>query len=795
MFGFYDKLLHEIGKKKGSDAIYINIGAMDGIMFDDSASYVSMYGYKSLYVEPIPYAFNKLKNNIKQSNASFENSAISDYDGIVQMITIDNEPIDNGLVHPCFYGMSAIYPPRNGLNSDGDKEIVEKYGKMEIVPCITLSTLFKKYNINYIDILSIDTEGHDWKIIKQLDLTKYRPSIIRAEYINLDQYEKEEICSFFYKNNYIFEIQGQNIDAIPYELYKELFENKVAPVTSVNSSSTSDVTIVTGLWNIGRKSLLSGFNRSYEFYKEKLAELMKTSANMYIYVSKEDEEFIWTHRSKENTVVKIMELEEFDTWFEFMDQVQSIRNDSEWKAQASWLEESPQANLKYYNPIVLSKMFLLNNAAIFNHFDSKYFYWIDAGITNTVHPGYFYHDNVFNNLPAYTDTINKFLFISYPYVDGHEIHGFNRSSMTKHCNTSHVDYVCRGGFFGGKKEHIHTINGIYHSILFQTLSEKLMGTEESIFTILSYNNENLIHRFEIKEDGLIWPFFEELKNVDKLIKKTIDLIKYKTNLYVLGFNSPDQFERLCISLKQCDENFIKIPRKILVNNSTDSSTFAKYDELCEFYGFEEIHLDNIGICGGRQFIAEHFDKSSAKYYIFFEDDMCLLSANDEATTCKMGLKRFAANLYNIIHVIMKQEGFDFLKLSFSEFYGDNSIQWAWYNVPQSVRTEVWPEYDKLPEIGLDPNSPRTKFNTIKAINNVSYISGQIYYSNWPQIVSRAGNKKMFLDVKWNNPFEQTWMSHIFQETLKGNINPAILLMSPVEHDRFDHYKSEQRREN
>jgi hypothetical protein len=54
---------------------------------------------------------------------------------------------------------------------------------------------------------------------------------------------------------------------------------------------------------------------------------------------------------------------------------------------------------------------------------------------------------------------------------------------------------------------------------------------------------------------------------------------------------------------------------------------------------------------------------------------------------------------------------------------------------------------------------------------------------------------MFLNTKWAHPYEQTWMSFIYQETIKGNINPAILLSTPTEHNRFEHYSSNERREN
>ena len=130
-----------------------------------------------------------------------------------------------------------------------------------------------------------------------------------------------------------------------------------------------------------------------------------------------------------------------------------------------------------------------------------------------------------------------------------------------------------------------------------------------------------------------------------------------------------------------------------------------------------------------------------------------------------------------------------------EFYGDNQTQWAWYNVPQSFRESHWPEKPNLPVQGLDPNAPKTKFNKIQSFNGIPYAQGEIYYCNWPQVVSKYGNRKMFLTEKWERPYEQTWMSYMFQETIKGNITPAILLLSPTEHDRFDHYDGNLRKES
>ena len=39
------------------------------------------------------------------------------------------------------------------------------------------------------------------------------------------------------------------------------------------------------------------------------------------------------------------------------------------------------------------------------------------------------------------------------------------------------------------------------------------------------------------------------------------------------------------------------------------------------------------------------------------------------------------------------------------------------------------------------------------------------------------------------------MSYCYQETIKGNIKPGLLLITPTEHNRFEHYISALRKEN
>lgn len=573
---------------------------------------------------------------------------------------------------------------------------------------------------------------------------------------------------------------------------------------------TPNITLVTGLWDLKRHELTDGWSRGFEeHYIPNFIKLLQTKHNFILFIPQSLNELVWSIRDKSNTCIINWELDKAIQEFPFYDQVQSIRQNSEWFTQSGWLPESTQAKLKDYNTIVMSKMFRLHDAKCFDPFNSTHLFWIDAGITNTVHPGYFTHDNVIGKLHKYA---NRFTFISFPYDGKVEIHGFKYPDICRYAETE-VDKVTRGGFFGGPKHLIPKINELYYSLLGQTLNEGLMGTEESIFTIITHKYKTKINNYLIEDNGLLWKFFENLKD-DNLVEEPIteDIDSFdtyeekivsvnepsitdinKAAVYVLTYNSPDQFDTLCKSFEEYDSDFISKPKKYLINNSLDRSTDEAYDELCIKYGFEEIHKDNLGICGGRQFIAEHFDTLDLDFYFFFEDDMFFYLGDN--LKCRNGFTTKVDNIYSKLLNICSQESFDFIKMNFSEFFGDNSTQWSWYNVPQDIRKKFWPDNNKLPEHGISPTAPKVNYTNIKSYKGTPYATGDVYYCNWPQIVSKEGNKKMFLTTTWAHPFEQTWMSYIFQETKVGKIKPAILLATPTQHDRFDHYDRSERKES
>jgi hypothetical protein len=650
----------------------------------------------------------------------------------------------------------------------------------------------------------------DYKIPDKICFTLINGDSYDSVYDSLNKiYDKMSNNGVIFFNNYQKDVLSDVGSAIDIFCIEKNIQNNTVKITEElgmftkteitlnnQSDNITEITLVTGIWDIGREGLTEGWSRNYNHYIENFKRILPIDCNMIIFGDKDLEEIVYQFRPKNKTQFILRPT----SWFKdngYFEKIQKIRNNPEWKNQSGWLPESTQARLEYYNPLVMSKMFLLHDAKILDRFDSKFLFWIDGGLSNTVHPGYFTHDNVLKKLES---KIDKFSFICFPYKAENEIHGFPYPKINEYAK-SDVGLVARGGFFGGPKDSISEVNSVYYSLLMDTLGNGYMGTEESVFSIMVYKNSNIINYFEINSDGLLGTFFESIKNDTLEVKTKLDpnvVIKEKsvekTSLYVIGFNSPNQFSTLIQSMIEYDENFIKKPKKYLLNNSTDRSTDEGYRELCDAYNFEILSTgENLGICGGRQYIAEHFDKTDSEYMFFFEDDMFFYPKRGEV--CRNGFNRFIEGLYQKSIRIIQEENFDFLKLNFSEFFGDNSIQWSWYNVPQVVREEFWPNNPKLPQMGLDPNAPKTKYDSVKSIDGIPYVTGEVYYCNWPHIVSKDGNKKMFLDTTWGHPYEQTWMSFMFQETKKGKLKPGLLLLTPTEHNRFEHYDRELRKES
>ena len=152
---------------------FIQIGANDGVYQDPVRKYIKHYGWKGVLVEPQKDVFQKLieghKGKKHFANIRFENSAISTERGKTNFYIPKRK--DRGNI-----GSLALMDKK--LTIANDRGLVDEI----TVNCITFDDLLDKYSIEDIDVLVVDAEGFDDKIIMSVDFNRIKPKVIKYEH-------------------------------------------------------------------------------------------------------------------------------------------------------------------------------------------------------------------------------------------------------------------------------------------------------------------------------------------------------------------------------------------------------------------------------------------------------------------------------------------------------------------------------------------------------------------------------------------------------------------------------------
>jgi len=158
----------------------IQIGANDGKRFDQISEFIKNNDeLEAILVEPVKKYFEQLKENYKDlKNIKFENSAISKNNEINFLYCVKDKFLENYQDH--IKGINS-HDMKHLLNHNVKESHIEKIK----VETLTFSNLIKKYDLTEIDLIYIDVEGYDDKIVLDfLDNSKLRPILI-FEYIHI----------------------------------------------------------------------------------------------------------------------------------------------------------------------------------------------------------------------------------------------------------------------------------------------------------------------------------------------------------------------------------------------------------------------------------------------------------------------------------------------------------------------------------------------------------------------------------------------------------------------------------
>lgn len=173
-------------KKKG---FFVDIGANDGICISNSKVFEEL-GWEGICVEPDPDVFARLsQNRVKSDNYQL---GISDKSGYFNFTKI------SGKVQ-LLSGLSDEF-------EDAHKERIAREAKEHCCKIETITIQTKRFeelmsgypNIKVIDYLSIDTEGNESKILRDIDFKKYDIKILSVE----NNYEDNGIVEYMAKKGY-----------------------------------------------------------------------------------------------------------------------------------------------------------------------------------------------------------------------------------------------------------------------------------------------------------------------------------------------------------------------------------------------------------------------------------------------------------------------------------------------------------------------------------------------------------------------------------------------------------------
>jgi FkbM family methyltransferase len=193
---------------------FIQIGANDGTSFDNLHPFLLKTKPEGIAVEPITEYFDKLIVNY----SAFEKVKKLKLALHSQSSEIEIFKIKKGCLakYPDWCQGIASISINHILNfdfidpSDVETEKVKAIKFMEIVG--------KELENKDLDYLQIDTEGYDFEIIKMIDFNKFKPKIIKMEFVNLDEDDKKAAKKLLEDYGYYVVLEG--IDYISFDLNK-----------------------------------------------------------------------------------------------------------------------------------------------------------------------------------------------------------------------------------------------------------------------------------------------------------------------------------------------------------------------------------------------------------------------------------------------------------------------------------------------------------------------------------------------------------------------------------------------
>lgn len=172
------------------DAFFVEIGANDGSQHDHLRPFITSGRWRGIMVEPVPFVFARLQSNYAgNARVVCENAAITDRDGRLPFHHLAEASPDEDL--PGLYDAIGSFSREAVLAHAHLIPDVEARLVTTEVPTLTFDSLCRRHAVERVDLVVIDTEGHDWEVIRTIDLERHRPRLLVHEHYHLSRADRE----------------------------------------------------------------------------------------------------------------------------------------------------------------------------------------------------------------------------------------------------------------------------------------------------------------------------------------------------------------------------------------------------------------------------------------------------------------------------------------------------------------------------------------------------------------------------------------------------------------------------
>jgi len=169
---------------QGFVGTFLDCGANDGFSLSNSRA-LSLLGWKGVLVEPSDSAFAKLKHLYSGTDHVLIHAAVTDHDGMVDFwdCGVHLHKGDTSL-------LSTIIPE----TMDRWKRSSEQFTKTTVMG-ITFPRLLHLCRRHHFDFISVDAEGADWSILRQMDLAELGCRLLCVETNGVDEQKFIDYCA------------------------------------------------------------------------------------------------------------------------------------------------------------------------------------------------------------------------------------------------------------------------------------------------------------------------------------------------------------------------------------------------------------------------------------------------------------------------------------------------------------------------------------------------------------------------------------------------------------------------